>query len=62
MPDATIMIDGKIAGKWSRSLNKDSVTVKPKPFREFNRQEARALDDEVERYAGFIGNKMTRRN
>jgi hypothetical protein len=57
MPDATIMIDGKIAGKRSRSLNKDSVTVQTKPFRKFNRQEARALHDAVERYSGFIGTK-----
>ncbi len=58
MPDPTIMIDGKIAGKWSRTLKKDSVTIQTKLFRKFNKHEAQSLDDAVERYADFIGKKF----
>ncbi len=57
MPDATIMIDGKIAGKWNRTIKKDRVVVTMNMFEKLGGEEEQALEEAVMRYSRFIGRK-----
>ena len=58
MPDQTIMCDGKLAGRWERSLKKHTVSVRTTPFIPFNRKQKSALRVALERYGDFIGKKF----
>ncbi len=54
MPDATIAIDGKVAGKWSRKSGKDRVTIMLKTFRKLTGEEENALQKSFKRYGAFL--------
>jgi hypothetical protein len=52
---ANILIDGRIAGTWKRTLHADgTVAVTPTPLRELQRIEQAGLMRAVERYAGYL--------
>jgi DNA glycosylase AlkZ-like len=57
MPDPTIIIDGRVVGKWSRTFKKDGVFVELKRFRTFRSLEEKTLANAVSRYKMFIGKK-----
>jgi hypothetical protein len=51
----TIVLDGKIAGTWKRSLTKERVVVDVKPFAPINTTQARNIAGAAERYGTFLG-------
>jgi hypothetical protein len=51
----SIILDGKIAGTWKRSLAKARVTVEVKPFMPIKAPQARAISAAAERYGAFLG-------
>ncbi len=50
----TIVIDGRIAGTWSRQLTRHGVTVALQPFAPLTGERGRAVDAAVARYARFL--------
>lgn len=54
MPDATIVIDGRVAGKWSRKSGKDRVTIMLNTFRKLTGEEENALQKSFQRYGAFL--------
>ena len=50
----TIVIDGRIAGTWSRQLTRDGVAIALKPFAPLRGERVRAVDAAVARYARFL--------
>ena len=52
---AVIILKGKVAGAWKRSLKKNMVEIRLNPFRELDRDEQEALEAEVVRYGKFVG-------
>ena len=48
------VIDGRLAGRWKRTLKKDSVLVESVPYRRLSREDARALASAAERYGEFL--------
>ena len=57
MPHATIMIDGRVVGKWNRTFRKDGVLVETSLFTKLRGQEKNVLSASVKRYAEFIGKR-----
>jgi hypothetical protein len=53
-----IVLDGQIAGTWSRTLQKDSVTLTCRLFAKFDRRRMQALEAAAQRYAKFLGAKQ----
>jgi len=51
----TIVLDGKIAGTWKRSLTKERVLVEVKPFAPIKTTQARKIAAAAERYGAFLG-------
>jgi hypothetical protein len=51
----TIVLDGKIAGTWKRSLAKAGVTIEAKPFTSVNTAQTRKIAAAGERYGAFLG-------
>jgi hypothetical protein len=49
----TILLDGRIAGTWSRTETSKDVRVSTRPFRALRAREARALEDAVAQYRTF---------
>jgi Winged helix DNA-binding domain len=60
MLNAVVVIDGIVAGTWKRTLRGDAVEIALSLFRELNRREVRALDEEAARYATFLGKSSWR--
>lgn len=52
---ATIVINGRMAGTWRRTLKKGGVQVTACPFVPFSRDEKRAFAAAAEAYARFLG-------
>jgi hypothetical protein len=50
-----LVIDGRVAGTWARSLRKDSVVITLSPFAKVGRAEARAVASAADRYGTFLG-------
>jgi hypothetical protein len=50
-----LMIKGRIAGFWKRTLEKDSVTIDVSPLTPFSAAEKKALQDAAKRYGNFLG-------
>ncbi|HEV7892565.1 MAG TPA: winged helix DNA-binding domain-containing protein [Pyrinomonadaceae bacterium] len=50
-----IVIDGRVAGTWARSLGRGSVTITTRPFVKLGRAEARAVATAADRYGKFLG-------
>jgi hypothetical protein len=51
----TIVLDGKIAGTWKRSLAKERVIIELKPFEPINTTQARKIAAAAGRYGTFLG-------
>jgi hypothetical protein len=52
---AVIILNGKVAGTWNRTLKKSTVEIRLNPFRQLDEEEQEALESEVARYGTFIG-------
>ncbi|MDD5057692.1 MAG: winged helix DNA-binding domain-containing protein [Sideroxydans sp.] len=52
---STIIIDGRVAGTWKRSIKKNSVEIVASPFSALSKAERRDFDEAAARYAAFIG-------
>jgi Winged helix DNA-binding domain len=50
-----IVIDGQVAGTWSRALQKTSVAITCRPFARLDRRQPQALVAAAQRYAQFVG-------
>jgi hypothetical protein len=50
-----LMIDGRLAGGWSRTLTARSVLVKVAPYKRLTPAQSRAVADAVESYGEFLG-------
>jgi hypothetical protein len=50
-----ILLRGRVAGTWSRTLRKDAVVVTPRPFAPFDTPEAQSIARVVRRYGEFLG-------
>jgi hypothetical protein len=50
-----LIIDGRVAGAWRRTLRKKSVEVEVRASRTLNAAEVRALSAAVEHYGAFLG-------
>lgn len=55
-----IVIDGQVAGTWSRTLQQDSVTITCRLFAPVDRRQQQALETAARRYAKFLGLKQLR--
>lgn len=55
-----LVIDGQVAGTWSRELHKASVAVTCRPFARLDRRQSQALAAAAERYAQFLGLALAR--
>jgi uncharacterized protein YcaQ len=51
----SIVIDGQLAGTWSRELTKASVAITCRTFARIDRRQSRALAAAARRYAKFLG-------
>jgi hypothetical protein len=54
----TIVLNGRIAGTWSRTLKKDAVVVELSPFAALTKTETRAVHAAAEKYGEFLGMKI----
>lgn len=54
---AVIIINGKVAGTWKRTIRKNSVEIKLSPFRKLSKAESDAIQIQVETYGKFVGLK-----
>lgn len=50
-----LVIDGQVAGTWSRELKKASVAITCRPFAPIDRRQSQALAAAARRYAKFLG-------
>ena len=50
-----IVVDGQVAGTWSRELQKASVAITCRPFARLDRRQSQALAAAEQRYAAFLG-------
>jgi hypothetical protein len=55
-----IVIDGQVAGTWSRVLKKDAVAITCRLFVPLDRRQRQALGAAAQRYAKFLGVKQWR--
>lgn len=52
---ATILVDGRVAGRWRRTLKKSAVTVKLAPFAPLSLEETASLSAAADHYGAFLG-------
>jgi hypothetical protein len=52
---AAIILDGKVAGTWKKSLKKNKVEIRINPFRKLNAEEQKLIETEIDRYGKFLG-------
>jgi hypothetical protein len=50
-----ILLDGRAAGFWKRTIKKDAVVVEAALFEPFDAAQTRALEEEAARYGRFLG-------
>jgi len=50
-----ITVNGQIAGRWTRSIGSDAVTITLQPFIRLTRVELDAVEHQANRYAQFLG-------
>jgi len=55
-----LVIDGQVAGTWSRQLLKESVAITCRPFVRLDRRQSQALVAAAQRYAQFLGLALAR--
>jgi hypothetical protein len=51
----TILIDGRVAGLWTRRLDKDAVAINLQPFAALTRDQMRRISTQAARYGRFLG-------
>lgn len=49
-----LLVNGKIAGNWRRSIEKHDIKVNVEPFRKFNEKEEKAIDRAIKDYRHFL--------
>nr|PZN81264.1 MAG: winged helix DNA-binding domain-containing protein [Pseudomonadota bacterium] len=54
-----LLIDGRIAGTWRRSLTEKEARLTITPLRKLTPEEKTAVDQEVERYSEFLGRPVS---
>jgi len=61
---AVIIVNGRVAGTWKRTLKKKTIEISLKPFRNLDDDELEAVESEVTRYGKFFGTPtvITRRS
>jgi hypothetical protein len=52
---AVIIVNGRVAGTWKRTLKKKTIEISLKPFRNLDDDEQQAVESEVTRYGKFFG-------
>lgn len=52
---AVIILDGRVAGTWNKTLKKNTVEIWLHPFRKFSADEQEALEAAADRYGKFVG-------
>jgi len=52
---AVIVLDGKAAGTWRKTVKKGALEISLNPFRKLKEEERKALETEAARYGKFIG-------
>jgi winged helix DNA-binding protein len=55
-----LVIDGQVAGTWSRELQQESVAITCRPFARLDRRQSQALAAAAQRYAQFLGLALAR--
>jgi hypothetical protein len=50
-----ILIDGRIAGTWQRTLRRGRIQLQTRPLRPLTRAETAALAEACQRYRDFLG-------
>lgn len=50
-----IILNGKVAGTWNKSLKKNTIEIRINSFRKLNEDEKEAIESEVARYGKFVG-------
>lgn len=50
----TLVLDGKVAGAWKRTVKKRTVALTVTPFRPLNKGDKAALNDAADRYGKYI--------
>jgi DNA glycosylase AlkZ-like len=50
-----ILLDGRVAGFWKRSVRRDEVVIRAAPLEPLDAAESRALEAEAARYGEFLG-------
>jgi hypothetical protein len=53
--NAVVVVNGRVAGNWKRSIAGHTVAVTVSPFQPLTKREARAVEREAARYAAFLG-------
>jgi hypothetical protein len=53
-----IVINGKVAGTWKRTIKKESVTIETKPFRSFSTTQKNSVLKSAKKYAKFLDKKL----
>ena len=54
-----VVVDGKVAGTWSRKAKGGRVTITVNPFMRLERNAIAAIKDEAERYGRFLGTEAS---
>ncbi|MCC6413975.1 MAG: AlkZ family DNA glycosylase [Saprospiraceae bacterium] len=55
---SVILVDGKVAGTWQRTVKKDQVEVQFNLFQALNAGHKEALEQELARFGGFLGKTL----
>jgi hypothetical protein len=55
----TIVIDGRVAGTWKRTLKKNAVIIELSPFTSLTKAETRAITSAAQRYGAFLDLPVT---
>lgn len=53
--NASIVVDGRVAGTWKRTLGEDGVAIAPRLLASIKRTDTSALRREARRYGAFLG-------
>lgn len=56
---STIVINGRVAGTWKRTIKKSSIDIVATPFAPLKKAERRAFDEAAGRYASFMSLPVT---
>ncbi len=58
---STVVVDGKVAGTWKRTIRKNTVSMSINDFKRLNSIENDALGSEIQRYGKFLDKSVERR-